>query len=288
MVLANRRLPEWCKRVIPRDPSKLVNTDRTISKYGLQTVCKNAVCPNRLECYDRGIATFLILGSVCTRGCRFCAIQSGVPGCVDRDEPHKVAGAVKELMLDYVVITSVTRDDFPDGGAGHFSETILAIRNAAPGCRIEVLIPDFSGKKEALETVLATKPDVLAHNIETVPRLYSTVRPGADFMRSLGLIRSASSSGKGSIIKSGLMLGLGEESCEVETVLQNLYECGCASITIGQYLQPSSAHLPVARFIEPVEFAQWEAYAKDQVGFDFVAAGPLIRSSYRAYEQLTH
>ena len=244
---------------------------------------REACCPNLGECYSRGTATFLILGDRCTRNCSFCAISHGVPLPLDPNEPTRVAEAVEKLGLRYVVITSVARDDLPDGGSGVFSQTIRMIRRRTPGAMVEVLIPDFQGNREALKTVMEGRPDVLNHNIETVLRLYPTVRPGAVYQRSMELLRQARNLDPSIPTKSGFMLGLGETSEEVRQVMRDLLEAGCRILTLGQYLQPSQNHLPVERFIPPEEFEEWKQTGL-AMGFAEVASGPFVRSSYHAHE----
>lgn len=245
-------------------------------------MCQEARCPNIGECFEDKTATFLILGDVCTRNCRFCAVAPGRPAPPDPDEAQRVAQAVAAMSLQYVVITSVTRDDLPDGGAGLFARAIAAIRDASPGTRIEVLIPDFQGRQESLETVMAARPSILSHNVETVPRLYPRVRPGAYYERSLELLGRAAEGGMKA--KSGLMLGLGEDEAEVLQALSDLRQQGCRILTLGQYLRPSPSHLPVERFYTPEEFQSWGQAART-MGFLHVESGPLVRSSYRAHRQ---
>lgn len=245
----------------------------------LRTVCEGAACPNRNECWNAGTATFLILGDRCTRSCMFCNIPSGETRTVDQDEPRRIADAVVVMGLAYAVVTSVTRDDLPDGGAGAFAGTIGAVRRRSPECRVEVLIPDFQGSRASLEAVLDAGPHVVNHNVETVPSLYSRVRPGADYGRSLRLLERAKQ--RGFVTKSGMMLGLGEEVGEVRSVLQDLRSVGCDILTIGQYLRPSPRNLPVERYYRPEEFGSLRNEALD-LGFRRVAAGPLVRSSYHA------
>ena len=245
----------------------------------LHTVCQSAACPNQTECWNEGTATFMVLGNVCTRGCRFCSVPKGVPQGLDRDEPNRVADAVVALKLKYAVVTSVTRDDLVDGGAEIFAQTIEAIRSKAPECRIEVLIPDFQGSEPSLRIVLDAKPDILNHNLETVPSLYSRVRPQADYRRSLGLLSRARACS--AVTKTGLMLGLGEEREELLAVMRDLRDVGCSILTLGQYLQPGRTHLTVEKYYHPDEFA----VLRDQalaLGFRHVVAGPLVRSSYHA------
>ena len=249
----------------------------------LHTVCQEAKCPNIWECYSHRTATFLIMGERCTRNCRFCSVAAGPPGPLDPQEPARVAEAVERMGLKYVVVTSVTRDDLPDGGAGHFAATIHEIRRRVPGAEIEVLIPDFQGDPAALETVLRARPDVLNHNIETVPRLYPRVRPQADYRRSLELLRRAGEIAPGIPTKSGLMLGLGERPEEIRQTLQDLRAVGGRILTLGQYLQPSPEHLPVEAYVPPDDFENWRTVALE-MGFSEVASGPFVRSSYHAKE----
>ena len=254
-----------------------------IEKGRLHTVCQEAKCPNIWECYAHQTATFLIMGSRCTRNCRFCSVAPGPPEPLDPQEPARVAEAAARMGLRYAVVTSVTRDDLPDGGAAHFAATIRELRRLIPGTRVEVLIPDFQGDRSALLTVLAARPDVLNHNIESVPRLYPQVRPQADYLRSLALLKRAREFDSGIATKSGLMLGLGEEAQEVRRTLQDLRAADCRILTLGQYLQPSPEHLPVIRYVTPEEFEDWRTSAL-QMGFAEVASGPFVRSSYHAGE----
>jgi len=282
-----RRLPRWLKVRVGKGAS-FKKVDALLRESGLNTVCRSALCPNVGRCFERGTATFLILGNTCTRNCRFCAVEGGRPAAPDPDEPAKVAAAVERLELRHAVITSVTRDDLADGGAGHFAATVRAIRSAAPACRVELLVPDFGGSAADLETVLRSGPDILNHNIETVPRLYPRVRPGADYQRSLELLGRArrwqDDDGRDVLTKSGIMVGLGETMTELEQVMSEAAAAGCEMFTIGQYLQPSRDHLPVVSFYLPAAFDQLKAYG-DDLGFRHVASGPLVRSSYRADEQ---
>lgn len=245
----------------------------------LHTVCSSASCPNQNECWNAGTATFLILGNRCTRICRFCNVPKGIPGPVDHDEPRRVAQAVLTLKLRYAVITSVTRDDLPDGGASLFAATIHAIRAATPDCKVEVLIPDLGGDESSLKAVLSARPDVLNHNLETVPSLYPTVRPLADYERSLKLLERSRNTAV--VTKTGLMLGLGEGTDEIISVLKDLRRVDCHILTLGQYLQPSALHLPVRKFYHPDEFSAIRNHAL-AMGFPSVVAGPLVRSSYHA------
>ena len=254
-----------------------------MKKGGLHTVCQEAKCPNMWECFSQETATFLIMGPRCTRDCRFCAVEHGPLGPPDPEEPVRVAEAAHNMGLRYVVVTSVTRDDLPDGGAHFFAETIREIRKRKPDTLVEVLIPDFQGDQAALRTVLEARPDVLNHNLETVPRLYPLVRPQADYRRSLECLRQAGQYDPAIPTKSGLMLGLGESSKEVEKTLQDLVEVGCRMLTLGQYLQPSREHLPVRQFVHPERFEIWRDTALG-MGFSQVASGPFVRSSYHAQE----
>jgi len=275
--------PDWIRVPAPtgdnyRELKKLVEEQR------LHTVCQSARCPNIGECWQSRTATFLILGNTCTRRCAFCAVDSGRPTEYDLDEPRRVAEAVAALQLKYAVVTSVTRDDLDDGGAFIFAETIRRIRATTPGCRVEVLIPDFKGDADALKTVVEAQPDVLNHNIETVERLYSLVRPQANYRRSLGLLARAKEIDPGAATKSGIMLGLGETDEEVLAALRDLRAAGCEIVTIGQYLRPSAGHLPIQKYYAPEEFRRF-ADAGKEIGFRHVESAPLVRSSYHAREQ---
>ena len=276
------RKPAWLKRRLPA--GETFNQVRELIEAGrLHTVCQEAKCPNIWECYSHSTATFLIMGERCTRNCRFCSVATGPPGPLDPQEPARVAEAVERMGLKYVVVTSVTRDDLPDGGAGHFAATLHEIRRRVPGAEIEVLIPDFQGDPAALETVLRARPDVLNHNIETVPRLYPRVRPQADYRRSLELLRRAGEIAPEIPTKSGLMLGLGERPEEIRQTLQDLRAVGGRILTLGQYLQPSPEHLPVEAYVPPDDFENWRTVALE-MGFAEVASGPFVRSSYHAKE----
>src|SRR5215467_2817599 len=258
---------------------------RIMRTLGLHTVCESAHCPNMGECWDHRTATFMILGNICTRACGFCAVPSGRPlGPPEEDEPERVAEAVERMGLRYAVVTSVNRDDQPDGGAGIFARTIGEIRRRVPGCKVEVLIPDFRGEWSALETVLRARPDVLNHNMETVPRLYREVRKGAVYERSLELLKRAKQTHADVPTKTGLMLGLGEETREVLSTMEDLAAQGTDILTLGQYLQPTREHLPVLRYVHPDEFAEYKVRG-EQMGFKHVEAGPLVRSSYHAFDQ---
>jgi lipoyl synthase len=274
--------PPWLRRRLPTG-NEFEKINRMISKDRLHTVCQEAKCPNIWECFSQQTATFLIMGSRCTRNCRFCSVDAGPAAAPDPAEPARVADVVERMGLKYVVVTSVTRDDLPDGGAVFFAQTILEIRRRVPDARVEVLIPDFQGSAAALRTVLQARPDVLNHNIETVPRLYPSVRPQADYTRSLELIQRAYRFDPDLPTKSGLMLGLGENEVEVKKTLADLRAVNCRMLTLGQYLQPSKNHLPVIRYVPPAEFDAWRDTAL-KLGFAEVASGPFVRSSYHAKE----
>ncbi|MCE2540780.1 MAG: lipoyl synthase [Acidobacteria bacterium] len=275
--------PPWLRVKAPGSPGYL-RLERLTRDLALNTVCREASCPNIGECWQHGTATFMILGSVCTRSCGYCNVVHGAPGAVDRTEPARLAEAVSALDLEYVVVTSVDRDDLPDGGAAVFADSIRAIRRQKPDCRIEVLVPDFSGRARDLECVLDAGPDVLNHNLETVERLYRSARPGGRYRRALRLLEHARRHRPGTPTKSGIMVGLGESRDEVLTALRDLRGAGCDILTIGQYLRPSVAHLPVARYYHPDEFADLGTQALG-LGFRHVESGPLVRSSYHAHEQ---
>ena len=275
-----RRLPPWLKRPMPLPD--MMFTDSVIRDLRLETVCESAKCPNRTECWSQRTATFMILGNVCTRPCGFCSVPKGKTEDLEADEPERVAEAASRLGLKYVVITSVTRDDLPDGGADHFYRSVLAVRERT-GATVEVLTPDFLGKRAAIERVIAAEPEVFNHNTETVPRLYHRVRRNADYRRTLKLLRQVKSSAPRMKTKSGLMLGLGETIEELLDVLADLREVGCDILTLGQYLQPTPAHLPVERYVPPVEFDEIGKLSR-RLGFSLVASGPFVRSSYHAGE----
>ncbi len=274
--------PSWLKRRLPTGPD-YENVKALINKGGLHTVCQEAKCPNIWECFSKHTATFMIMGSRCTRSCRFCAIDHGPTTKPDPEEPARVAEAARKMGLNYVVITSVTRDDLPDGGATFFAQTIQEVQKQIPDALVEVLIPDFQGNAEAIKTVLKARPDVLNHNIETVPRLYPTVRPEANFDRSLEVLKQTRQYDRSIPTKSGLMLGLGELPAEISRTLEDLFKADCRILTLGQYLQPSKQHLQVERFVPPEEFVNWRKIAL-KIGFSQVAAGPFVRSSYHAKE----
>jgi lipoic acid synthetase len=275
--------PEWLKARAPVGEN-YHDLKRLARSLGLHTVCESAHCPNIGECWHHKTATFMMLGDLCTRRCGFCAVPKGRPEPIDFDEPRRVAEAVAKLGLQYAVITSVTRDDDLLGGARAFALVIEEIRCQAPGCRSEVLIPDFQGKEEAIRIVVEARPDVLNHNMESVPRLYRVVRSGARYERSLRLLAYAKELDPKATTKSGLMVGLGEETAELLEVFRDLAAVRCDILTIGQYLRPSRDHLPMARLYTPREFAELKTDAL-KMGFSHVESGPLVRSSYRAHEQ---
>lgn len=275
-----RRLPRWLKRPLPKPG--MFYTSSVIEDLRLETVCESAKCPNRTECWSQQTATFMILGNVCTRPCGFCSVPRGKTEQVQADEPQRLAEATKRLGLKYVVITSVTRDDLEDGGAEHFYQCVKVVREET-GARIEVLTPDFLGNKAAINRVIEARPDVFNHNTETVPRLYHRVRRNAEYQRTLDLLAQVKQQAPEMPTKSGLMLGLGETHEELFEVLADLRQVGCDMLTLGQYLQPSPAHLPVERYLPPDEFDEIGERAR-QLGFSMVASGPFVRSSYHAGE----
>ena len=274
--------PDWLKVRAPGSPSYL-RLKGLMRELGLHTVCEEARCPNIGECWNHGTATFMILGDVCTRACSYCAVAHGRPARVDAEEPARVASAIATLGLDYVVITSVDRDDVADGGASIFAATIRETRQRLPRCRIEVLIPDFQGDETALRTVLDARPDVLNHNTETVPRLYRMARSGGRYARTLELLDRSRRHAPDIPTKTGLMVGLGEEHDELVATFRDLREVGCGILTIGQYLRPTEAHAPMVRYYHPDEFRELKTIALD-LGFVHVESGPLVRSSYHAHE----
>lgn len=275
------RRPAWLKAKLPGGQS-YTHLRSIIDTYKLHTVCEEARCPNMGECWNAGTATFMILGDVCTRSCTFCAVKTGRPTMLDTDEPRRVAETIKLMGIKHAVITSVNRDELSDGGAKIFAETIRSARELVPALRIEVLIPDFQGDEDALNIVLEAKPDILNHNVETIPRLYPTVRPQAKYKRSLQLLERAKR--RGAVTKSGVMVGLGEEFHEIVNVMKDLRITGCDIITIGQYLQPSKEHHPIIRFVPPEEFLRFRETGYE-LGFSHVESGPLVRSSYHAEQQ---
>lgn len=270
----------WLRRKLP-DQKVLDKMDSLLKDLNLHTVCESALCPNRGECFKNGTATFMILGDICTRNCRFCAIKTGNPLPLDPKEPYHVAKAAKHLNLKHVVVTSVTRDDLPDGGAEYFANTIIEIRKQLPESTVEVLIPDFKGSWKALQKVINVKPEIINHNIETIARLYQSVRPKAVYKNSLELLRQVKIRNKKIISKSGIMLGLGEEKGEIIETMKDLRKVNCEVLTIGQYLKPSPHHLKVQKYVHPDEFEEYRKIGMS-LGFKYVASAPLVRSSYHA------
>lgn len=273
--------PDWLKKKLNADRSKLSEIKVMLRSLRLHTVCEEARCPNIGECFASRTATFMILGNICTRNCRFCAVSKGIPGSPDPKEPENISHAVHLLQLRHAVITSVTRDDLNDGGASQFVDVVRELRKNCPNTTIELLIPDLNGNWKALERIVREHPDVLNHNIETVPSLYANVRPGATYERSNGLLRRVKEIDSSIITKSGIMVGLGEGEDEVKSVIDDLIGAGSRMLTIGQYLQPSHKHLPVVEYITPEQFERYRIFALER-GFSFVASGPLVRSSYHA------
>ncbi len=280
--MQNNLRPEWLKVRLPSGKG-FQGVKKIVQGNRLHTVCEEARCPNLAECWGRKTATFMILGDVCTRSCGFCAITTGKPAFLDLEEPRRVAEAVKTMNLKHAVITSVNRDELSDGGAGIFSETIKQIRLKVPNCKVEVLIPDFKGDLTSLMKIVETKPDILNHNTETVPRLYRSVRPQAKYEWSLNILQSAKE--KDMVTKSGMMLGIGESMNEVLDVMSDLVKINLDILTLGQYLQPTKKHLPVDRFVHPDEFAMLKREGL-KMGLYYVESGPLVRSSYHADEQM--
>jgi lipoic acid synthetase len=283
-----RRHPDWIKVRAPTSP-EYFRTKALLAELRLHTVCQEACCPNIGECFSHRTATFMLMGDVCTRNCPYCAVAHGKVRPLDPDEPRRIAEAVARLGLDHVVVTSVDRDDLGDGGASHFAETADAIKRLRPATRVEVLVPDFKGSYPAIEIVVGAPVAVFNHNIETVPSLYRKARPGGNYQRSLDVLAHARNFGhaksRAVLTKAGMMLGLGEERTEVEGVLQDLRAVGCDILTLGQYLRPSRDHLPVERYVTPDEFAELRSEAM-AMGFRHVESGPLVRSSYHAWEHV--
>lgn len=277
------RKPDWLK-VRFTGGENFARIDAYHRRHGLNSVCRSAACPNQGECWSKGTATFMILGDICSRNCRFCNVGHADPQPPDPEEPHKVAAAVAELGLKHAVITSVTRDDLADGGAAQFAALTREIKKLAPDCRVELLIPDLQGDQQALKTVLDAGPLILGHNLETVPRLYPLVRQGADYRRSLQLLEQVREISPQTVRKSGLMLGMGEARNEIVQTLRDLRAVDCQVLTLGQYLAPTKEHFPVDRYVPPEEFAELRTLGRE-LGFDHVEAGPLVRSSYHAEEQ---
>jgi len=279
-----KHFPKWLRKPVPTIGKK--NTiEKYLQKYSLHTVCKEAKCPNRNECFSRGTATLLIMGDICTRNCLFCSVNNGQPSPLNSLEPENVCTIVKKMNLSYIVLTSVTRDDLSDGGAGHFADTVAKLRQNIPKITIEVLVPDFNGCLNALDTVIESKPNVFNHNIETVSRVFSQIRPEANYERSLCILKQAAQKAKGIPIKSGFMVGLGETENEVFSLLKDLKDSQVTIITIGQYLQPSKKQVPVKEFITPEQFNQYQLMAKE-LGFKKIFSGPYVRSSYKAEQSL--
>jgi lipoic acid synthetase len=274
------RKPDWLKVPLPNS-REFIEVRRLLKQFDLHSVCQEARCPNQGECFRSGTATFLILGNICTRNCRYCNVRHGRPGPVDEKEPKRLTEAVRALGLRYVVITSVTRDDLPDGGASLFSRCVELLRKEIPGCRVEVLIPDLGGNWDALERILDAAPHVVNHNVEVVPRLFGELRPQGNHVLSLELLRRAGADTRVAVTKSGFMIGFGETEEEILSLLDNLAAASCSSVTIGQYLQPSTEHWPVLKFYTPEEFEGFRRKAL-QRGFRNVVSGPLVRSSYHA------
>jgi lipoyl synthase len=278
------RRPEWIRARVPADEQ--VQELRGLMRTGtLHTVCEEAMCPNQGECWGKGTAAFLLLGDICTRACGFCDIKHGRPAALDSEEPARVASAVRMMGLRHVVVTSVNRDDLPDGGASVFAETIRRIRDQASGCTIEVLIPDFKGDPRALRTVVDARPEILNHNVETVERLFRKVQPQDRYAWAEAVLRGAKQMRPDGLTKSGIMVGLGETFEEVTGVMRDLRDWGVDILTIGQYLRPSRRHLPVERYYTPEEFAEWKRIGLEDIGFGWVESAPMVRSSYRADEQ---
>jgi len=279
-----KRLPRWFLQPV-RAGGSMRRVEGLLEEQRLHTVCEEARCPNRMECFSRGTATFMVLGNVCTRRCAFCGVEKGAAAPLDPGEPRRLAEAARRLGLEHVVVTSVTRDDLPDGGAEHFAQTVRALRERVPGAGIEVLVPDFAGDPRSLETVLESGPDVLNHNLETVERLYPTARPGAGYRRSLQLLKRASEAVPRPLVKSGVMVGLGETLQELRRAFADLAAAGCDILTLGQYLRPRAGCLEVDRFYTPGEFDALRREA-EEAGIRRVVSAPLVRSSYRAGECL--
>jgi len=278
------RIPEWIRLKWKVD-SDFAKVSDLVGGLGLHTVCQSAKCPNIHECWGEGTATIMLLGNLCTRSCKFCSVPHGRPLTIDKDEPRRVAEAAKGMKLQHIVLTSVNRDDQPDGGAAIFAETIIRLREAIPGLKIEVLTPDFEGNESAMQTVFNAWPDVFSHNIETVSRLQAVIRPQASYGRSLSVLRAGAAWRPKMAIKSGIMLGMGETDVEVEQAMVDLYDAGCRILTLGQYLQPTRHNRPVERYVMPREFDAFAMTAK-KIGFAGVASGPMVRSSYKAGELL--
>jgi lipoyl synthase len=278
------RKPRWL-RVRSPGGKNYRHLKRLMRDQSLHTVCEEAGCPNIGECWEAGTATFMILGDVCTRACKYCAVAHGMPTELDEDEPRRVAETIQAMALEHAVITSVNRDELPDGGAGIYAETIRQIRDRVPGCSVEVLIPDFKGDEEALGVVVDARPEILGHNLETVERLHPDVRPGGRYWRSISFLGAAKRMDPSILTKTGIILGMGEEPHELRQAMEDLREAAVDILTLGQYLRPSRDHIPVARWVTPEEFAEWKRVGEEEHGFRHVESGPLVRSSYHAKEQ---
>ncbi|PHS68646.1 MAG: lipoyl synthase [Methylophaga sp.] len=276
-----KRKPEWIRAKVPNSP-EVIRLKKLLREHKLHSICEEAACPNLGECFTHGTASFLIMGNICTRRCPFCDVAHGRPDPLDENEPEHLAKTIAAMGLKHVVVTSVDRDDLRDGGAAHFTQCIDEIRRQSPGTKIEILVPDFRGRMDsALEVIMKSPPDIFNHNLESIPRLYKAVRPGSDYQWSLNLIKKFQQLHPGIPTKSGLMLGLGETMEEIQQVMQDLRDHGCRMLTLGQYLQPSRHHLAVERFVTPAEFDQLAEIGK-KMGFEHVASGPMVRSSYHA------
>jgi lipoic acid synthetase len=278
------RKPEWLKVRSPGGHNYL-QLQRMMRSESLHTVCEEASCPNIGECWEAGTATFMILGDVCTRACKYCGVAHGMPTELDLDEPRRVAQSVARMALEHVVITSVNRDELGDGGAGIYAETIRRVREAVPGCSVEVLIPDFKGDEDALAVVVEAGPAILGHNLETVQRLHPDVRPGGRYWRSISFLGAVKRLDPSMLTKTGIILGMGEEAPEIRQAMADLREAAVDILTLGQYLRPSAMHIPVARWVTPDEFREWKRVGESEYGFKHVESGPLVRSSYHAKEQ---
>jgi len=278
------RKPGWLKVRSPGGENYL-RLQKMMRSQGLHTVCEEAACPNIGECWEAGTATFMILGDVCTRACKYCGVAHGMPTLLDEDEPYRVAASVEEMKLEHLVVTSVNRDELPDGGAGIYATLIREVHRRVPGCSVEVLIPDFKGDEDALRKVVEAKPEILGHNIETVERLHPEVRPGGRYWRSISFLGAAKRMDPTTLTKTGIILGMGEEEGEIRAAMVDARKAGVDILTLGQYLRPSAAHIPVARWVGPEEFARWKRVGEEELGFPHVESGPLVRSSYHAKEQ---
>jgi len=278
------RKPGWLKVRSPGGQNYL-RLQKMMRTQSLHTVCEEASCPNIGECWEDGTATFMILGDVCTRACKYCGVAHGMPTTLDEEEPYRVAKAVEAMRLEHLVVTSVNRDELPDGGAGIYATLIREVHRRVPGCSVEVLIPDFKGDEDALRKVVEAKPEILGHNLETVERLHPEVRPGGRYWRSISFLGAAKRMDATTLTKTGIILGMGEEEEEIRQAMVDVRKAGVDILTLGQYLRPSSAHIPVARWVGPEEFARWKQVGEEELGFAHVESGPLVRSSYHAKEQ---